>query len=593
MLTRILAVLLLGSSALAASPDSARFNAFLEACFQESLERSPERKARLGIREDTDKWDDISDAAEAEEQLMRIRHLNTMLAEFDPESLDPQDRLSFRLFQYTTQRDIDAFRWRYHSYPVNQMFGLHNNVPAFLANQHPIESVEDAQNYIRRLDAVPALFATLRENLRARQAMGILPPRFVFEHAINACNNIVSGAPFTQGPDCVILADFRKKVAALDGVSEAEKQRLISSAERALRDSVKPAYDALVSLLREQQSVATDEDGAWKLPDGADFYQHALERMTTTPLTADEIHQMGLDEVARIHAEMRDIMLRTGFEGSLAEFFDYTRSDPRFYYPNTARGRGEYLDEAMRLTDAMRARLDEFFITKPKADMVVQPVEPFRERSAGKAFYNAGSPDGSRPGIYYVNLYNTLDMPRYQMEALAFHEGIPGHHMQVSIAQEMTDLPQFRRYGGITAYSEGWALYTEYLAKEMGFYTDPYSDFGRLAMELWRACRLVVDTGLHSRKWSRQQAIDYLKNNTPNPEGDCVRAIERYIVMPGQATAYTVGRNTMLRLRERAKQQLGPAFDIREFHDVVLTSGAVPLDILEEQVDEWVSSKQR
>jgi len=593
MLTRLLTVLLLTSAALGVSPDSARFNEFLEACFQESLDRSPERKARLGIKEDTDKWDDISDAAEAEEQLVRIRQLNTMLAEFDPESLDPQDRLSFRLFQYTTERDIDNFRWRYHNYPVNQMFGLHNNVPTFLANQHPIESVADAENYIRRLDAVGPLFQTLCANLRARQAMGIMPPRFVFEHAINASTSIVTGEPFdNSGGESVIYADFRKKVEALQGVSDADKQRLAAGAVRALRTSVKPAYDNLVTLLREQQSAATDDDGAWKLPGGAAFYQNALERTTTTTLTADEIHQMGLDEVARIHGEMREIMSKTGFQGTLAEFFDYTRSDPRFFYPNTARGRGEYLDEAMRLTDAMRARLDEFFITKPKADMVVQPVEPFREKSAGKAFYNAGSPDGSRPGIYYVNLYNTLDMPRYQMEALAFHEGIPGHHMQVSIAQELTEVPQFRRYGGITAYSEGWALYTEYLAKEMGFYTDPYSDFGRLAMELWRACRLVVDTGLHSKKWTRQQAIDYLKANTPNPEGDCVRAIERYIVMPGQATAYTVGRNTILRLRERAQQQLGPKFDIREFHDVVLTSGAVPLDILEEQVDAWVSSKR-
>lgn len=592
MLHRLLTVLVLTSSALGASPDSARFNDFLEKCFQESLARSPERKARLGIKEDTDKWDDISDAAEAEEQLMRIRQLNTMLAEFDPGRLDPQDRLSFRLFQYTTERDIDNFRWRYHNYPVNQMFGLHNNVPAFLANQHPIASVEDAEHYIKRLEAVSALFATLRENLLARQAMGIMPPRFVFQHAINACTNIITGAPFTDGPDSVILADFRKKVAALDGVSDADKQRLLAGAERALRERVKPAYESLVTLLREQQSVATDDDGAWKLPDGAAFYQNALERTTTTTLTADEIHQMGLDEVARIHGEMREIMSKTGFKGTLAEFFDYTRSDPRFFYPNTARGRGEYLDEAMRLTDAMRARLDEFFITKPKADMVVQPVEPFREKSAGKAFYNAGSPDGSRPGIYYVNLYNTLDMPRYQMEALAFHEGIPGHHMQISIAQELTGVPQFRRYGGITAYSEGWGLYTEYLAKEMGFYTDPYSDFGRLAMELWRACRLVVDTGIHSKKWTRQQAIDYLKSNTPNPEGDCVRAIERYIVMPGQATAYTVGRNTILRLRDRAKQRLGPKFDIREFHEVVLTNGAVPLDILEELVDQWISSKR-
>ncbi|HBS28127.1 MAG TPA: DUF885 domain-containing protein [Phycisphaerales bacterium] len=568
--------------------EGARLNIFLEACFQEALDKSPEEKARLGLKEDADEWDDISDSAAAEMQLMRIRHLNALKARFDPARLQGQDRMSYRLFEYATERDIDAFRWRYHTYPVNQMYGVHNNVPAFLINHHEVATVGDAENYIKRLEGVPALFEALKENLRTRQSMGIMPPRFVFEHAINACERIVSGAPFdASGRDSTILEDFRTKVGAL---GEADRAGLIARAEGALKERVRPAYEGLIALLREQQAQATDDAGAWKLPDGRAFYASAVQRTTTTDLTPEQVHEMGLREVARIHAEMTEIMKKTGFSGSLADFFEHTRSDPKFFYPNNSRGRGEYLEEAMRLTDEMRSRLDQFFITKPKADMVVRPVEPFREKSAGKAFYNAGSPDGSRPGVYYVNLYNTMDMPRYQMEALAFHEGIPGHHMQISIAQELEALPRFRRFDGYTAYSEGWALYTEVLAKEMGFYTDPYSDFGRLAMELWRACRLVVDTGLHDKQWTREQAIDYLMKNTPNPKGDCTRAIERYIVLPGQATAYTVGRNTIMALRDRAKRALGPKFDIRRFHEVVLTSGAVPLDVLEEMVEEMIRS---
>jgi len=248
------------------------------------------------------------------------------------------------------------------------------------------------------------------------------------------------------------------------------------------------------------------------------------------------------------------------------------------------------LAEATRIIDTMKSRLDELFIVKPKADMVVKAVEPFREQSAGKAFYEQPSMDGSRPGIYYANLYRMSGMPKYQMEALAYHEGIPGHHMQIAIAQELDNVPKFRKFGGYTAYIEGWGLYTEFLPKEIGMYQDPYSDFGRLAMELWRACRLVVDTGLHDKKWSREQAIQYLVDNTPNSKGEAVNAIERYIVMPGQATAYTVGMLKMLELREKAKTELGDKFDIRQFHDVVLKNGAVPLDVLEQLVDQYIQS---
>jgi uncharacterized protein (DUF885 family) len=284
-------------------------------------------------------------------------------------------------------------------------------------------------------------------------------------------------------------------------------------------------------------------------------------------------------------------MEQVDFEGDLQEFFAYLRDDSRFYYPDTDAGRQEYLTRAENIIRAMQQRLGELFITQPASQLTVKAVEPYRAASAGKAFYNRGAPDGSRPGIYYANLYSMREMPTYQMEALAYHEGIPGHHMQYSISMELEDVPKFRRYGSFTSYGEGWGLYTEKLPKEMGFYDDPYSDAGRLAMELWRACRLVVDTGIHHLHWTRKQAIDYLQVNTPNPEGDSVKAIERYIVMPGQATAYTVGMLEILRLRENAKRQLGDEFDLREFHEVVLTNGPVPLSLLDDLVDDWTASK--
>jgi len=342
--------------------------------------------------------------------------------------------------------------------------------------------------------------------------------------------------------------------------------------------------------LEAHAEVATTEDGVWKLPDGKAYYETRLEARTTTDMSAEEIHQLGLSETERIHGEMREIMALVGFEGSLQEFFEFMRTDEQFYLPNTPEGRAEYIAGAEEIIAGMEARLTEVFNRFPEADMVVKAVEPFRERSAGKAFYQRPSADGSRPGTYYANLYRMEDMPTYQMEALAFHEGTPGHHMQIAIQQELDDVPSFRRFSGVTAYSEGWGLYSEYFPKEMGFYQDPFSDFGRLAMELWRAARLVVDTGLHDKQWTREEAVQWLLDNTPNPEGDAIKAIDRYIVMPGQATAYKIGMNKILELRARAESELGAAYDIRDFHDVVLANGPVPLSILEENVEAYIAA---
>ncbi|KKL63888.1 hypothetical protein LCGC14_2170610, partial [marine sediment metagenome] len=351
------------------------------------------------------------------------------------------------------------------------------------------------------------------------------------------------------------------------------------------------SYSKLINYLAQLEKRADDRDGAWKFPDGEAFYNNALARTTTTDLTAKEIHTIGLAEVSRIHDEMRQIKEKVGFKGDLQAFMQFMKTDKQFYLPNTEAGKQQYLDEATALINTMKSHLDELFIVKPKADMVVKRVEAFREKAAGKAFYQQPAPDGSRPGIYYANLYDMEAMPTYQMEALAYHEGIPGHHMQIAISQELEGVPKFRKFGGYTAYIEGWGLYSELLPKEMGMYADPYSDFGRLSMELWRACRLVVDTGIHEMKWTRQQGIDYYVNNTPNATSDGVKMVERHIVMPSQATAYKVGMLKILELREAAKVKLGDKFDIRQFHDVVLKNGAVPLNVLESFVDQWVASK--
>ncbi len=565
-------------------------NAFFEDTFNRDVMKSPVYQTYMGIKKDYDKWDDgseervLADFEQTKADLVALKAINREL-------LDDATKVSYDLKKQALENEIADFKWRHYNYPVNQMFGVHSMIPAFLINQHQIADVSDAKAYISRLNGVTMVIDQLIKDLDVRADKGIIAPKFVFPHVIDSSKNILHGAPFDTGEDSTLLADFKRKVAALE-ISESEKSALISDAEKALKAAVKPSYTKLINYLAQLEKRADERDGAWKFPDGETFYNNALARTTTTDLTAKEIHSIGLAEVARIHDEMSAIKEKVGFDGDLKAFMQFMKTDKQFYYPNTAEGKQRYLDEATALIDNMKSRLDELFIVKPKADLKVKAVEAFREKAAGKAFYQQPAPDGSRPGIYYANLYDMEAMPTYQMEALAYHEGIPGHHMQIAIAQELEGVPKFRKFGGYTAYVEGWGLYSELVPKEMGLYEDPYSDFGRLAMELWRACRLVVDTGIHAMKWTRQQGIDYYVNNTPNATSDGVKMVERHIVMPSQATAYKVGMLKILELREAAKEQLGDKFDIREFHDVVLKNGAVPLNVLEKFVDQWVAKKQ-
>ncbi|MDG1667056.1 MAG: DUF885 domain-containing protein [Hellea sp.] len=568
-----------------------QLNEWLNNKFYERVRRYPQYLAGLGIKERMTEWNDPSYEFALKELEIISNEMNEIKVKFNFDSLADEEKLSYRLFLENSQNSLDQMEWWYHDYALTQMYGAHSGVPTFLINQHPIDNIADANAYIKRIELSGNYLEKVLENTRESARKGIRTPRFVYGHVISTSRNIIRGFPFEKSDKLnLVYDDFNKKIFELSLPKEVS-ENLKKQAQDALQGSFKPAYILLINEMLTQQKLTTEDDGVWKLPRGNEYYASRLKTMTTTELSAKEIHQIGLDEVDRIHEEMRAIMSKVGFESNLQDFFKYLKDEPRFTYPDTEAGREDYIKEATRIIETISKRLDEVFLKLPKAKLEVRRVEAFREKTAGKAFYSRGTPDGSRPGYYYANLNDINDMPKYQMEALAYHEGNPGHHMQLSISQELSGVPEFRKHNSVTAYTEGWGLYSEFFPKEMGFYDDPYSDFGRLAMELWRAARLVVDTGIHDKKWTRTEAIDYLLANTPNPKNDCEKAIERYIVMPGQATAYKIGMMKILELRENAKDKLQEKFDIRSFHDTVINSGPVPLNILEERVDSWINKE--
>ncbi|MGQ2943551.1 MAG: DUF885 domain-containing protein [Blastomonas fulva] len=582
----VLASPVAAQTAPAAKANSAELAAFFEQVDADGLAQSPQGKAYRGIRDaDYGKWNDPSDAKAVADFERGQKALATMKARFDPAKLSAEDALSYRLFEYQAERAAKAHPFRRNDYVFDQMNGAQSQMPAFLINIHRVASKSDAEAYVARLQGIgPRLDGLIAES-RTRAEAGVMPPKWVYPFVIDDARNVIKGAPFDGGAPSTLLADLSKKVDALD-IPAAEKAALIAAGSDALLTSVKPAYQRLIAEMERQQAIAPAEDGVWRFKDGAAYYAQLLASYTTTDLTPDQVHQIGLDNVARIHGQMREIMKTVGFTGTLQEFFAFVRTDDRFYFKT----REDYLATVDTKLKAMTAKLPGYFNTLPKAPLTVKAVEAFREKSAGKAFYQSPAPDGSRPGTYYVNLYNLKDMASTELEALAYHEGLPGHHLQRAVQTELGDLPPFRRFGGVTAYTEGWGLYSEELGKDMGFYEDPYSDFGRLGMELWRACRLVVDTGIHHKRWSREQAIGYLTENTPNPDGDISKAIERYVVYPGQANAYMIGKLKIMELRERAQKALGPKFQYGRFHDAILKSGPVPLTVLEERIDGWIAS---
>ncbi len=528
--------------------------------------------------------------AKGNEMMEKVSEIRATILEYDDASLSEADRLSKEIALYLLDYAEDAKPYRYHNYPVNQLFGVQNGYPSFMQAQHQVHSVEDAEHYLSRLTAVKLKFEQNLEGIRLRTEKGIIPPRFVIERVLTEMNNFVA-TPVTEN---ILYTSLSAKLSEADGIPAEDQQRLLADAERRIRDDVYPAYQGFIDYFSALSPQAGTDDGFWHLPQGSDAYAMALKLFTTTDYSADEIHQLGLEEVARIQAEILAILGSEGFdaEAGFTATIDALAADPRFYYEDNDAGRAEILADYQGILDEIDAGLAEAFNIRPAAGMEVVRIPEFKEKTAPGAYYQPPAIDGSRPGRFFANLYDIKATPRYSMRTLAYHEGIPGHHFQIALGMEQEGLPFFRRMSPFTAYVEGWALYSEQLAWELGFQDDPFDNVGRLQAELFRAVRLVVDTGIHHKRWSREQAIEYMRDNTGMAESDVISEVERYIVMPGQATAYKVGMMKILALRSKAQEQLGERFDLRDFHDVVLQNGAVPLDILERLVDRYIEDKR-
>jgi uncharacterized protein (DUF885 family) len=579
-----------------AAQESARLNEWLDERYEEQLAFSPLTKTRLGRKDDYDRIDDLSEAG-AEAQLEWLRGTVAELErDFDRAALTAEAQTSYDLWRYGLERAEAAWPFRRRGYVFNQMQGPHTFLPQALINFHRVDEEADMVAYVARLRESARALRQALARAQAAASEGVHAPRFAYDAVVQQSRAVITGAPFSGAGDSPLFADVEAKLASLLAAGKIDSTRaeqLRTAAAAALREDVGTAYAELIAWA-ETDRTNSDEvaTGVWKLPDGPEYYVERLAASTTTAMTADEVHTLGLAEVTRIHAEMEEIKRQVGFAGTLQEFFASLRNDPRFLFPNTDEGREGYLQTSRDHYALVEERLPQYFGLLPKAGLVVKRVEAFREQPGAAQHYQAGTPDGSRPGTYYVHLIDMRSMPKVELESVAYHEGIPGHHMQIAIAQELTAVPMFRTQSFYTAYTEGWGLYAERLAKEMGGYQDPYSDFGRLGAEIWRAIRLVVDTGLHAKGWTEQQAVDYFLANGPTSEGQVRSEIRRYIVTPGQATAYKVGMLKILELRERATTALGDRFDIRGFHDTVLGGGALPLSILERRVDDWIAGER-
>jgi uncharacterized protein (DUF885 family) len=568
-----------------------RLMAFLDAAFEASAARNPQFLTALGRKDQYDRLNTHTDEYRQQGLALSQSQLARLRAEFNPANLTAAGRLSYRLFEREVEQDVEDFRWRWHGFEADTNGSPAGSIPVFLINQHRVSSVADAEAYVARLRETERVMGEITANMRRQAASGIVPPRFNYAPVRQDARRVIAGAPFTSGEDVPVFADFKAKVAKLD-IPAAEKARLIAAAQEALTGPVRRGYQTFLETWDSLEAQATGTRRAWSLPEGQPSYDNRLKFSTTTELTADQIHQIGLEQVARNHREMERIKKQVAFTGTLQQFFQHIIKGRQYKYPNTQAGRQRYLADARTYVDQVMAVAPKWLRRLPKASLEVRAVEEWRQETAPVAFYNRPSEDGSRPGIYYVNLADMNQVLKPQTEAISYHEGAPGHHFQSALAQELPNVPKFRRFGGYGAYGEGWGLHSEGLGKEMGFYDDPYSEFGMYSTQLWRAVRLVVDTGIHSKRWSREQAIDYFRQNALLSERDAVKEVERYFNNPGQATSYMVGQLKILELRDRARQSLGDKFDIRDFHAVVLENGSVPLGVLEELVDAYIGEKR-
>ena len=578
--------------------ESKRLNTWFDAQYEKQLEFSPLQLTFQGRKELYDQLDDFSEEGTRKQIAWMKSSVEEMESKFDYAKLDPETQLSWDLWERQYKDARDGLPFLSHGYPFDQMNGAQNLVPMFMINFHKVDDESDYLAYVSRLQKSEALFDQLLERGRTATAKGIRPPKFAYEGVIDQSKKVTTGAPFTDGPDSALWADAQAKADALAEAGTITPERateLKEQARQALLENVGPAYERIIAFAEEElPKAAENATGVGTTqPEGAAYYAYQLKQNTTTDMSADEVHELGLKEVARLRGELDALKPKFDFEGDLQAFFKHVQDDPERLFPNTDAGRQAYIDEATADIDNIEQHLPEYFGLLPKAELVVKRVEPFREQDGAAQHYYPATPDGSRPGIYYAHLSDMNSMPKTELEVIAYHEGLPGHHMQISIAQELTGIPKFRTQQFTTAYTEGWGLYSEWLAKEMpDTYQTPYAEYGRLMSEMWRAIRLVVDTGLHAKGWTEQEAIDYFRANSSVPDAAIQSEVRRYLVNPGQATAYKIGMIKIQDLRRKAEAELGDAFDIRGFHDAVLGGGAMPLDLLEKRVDRWVQGEK-
>ena len=578
--------------------ETARLNQWFEKKYEEQLQFSPLQLTIQGRKDLYDQLDDLSERAQRERVAWQKASVEEMERTFTYASLGAEAKTSYDLWKQQYEYVRDGLPFLLDGYAFEQMNGAQSLLPTMMINFHKVDEESDYSAYISRLKASARAFDQLLERAHASAAQGIRPPKFAYEGVIDQSRKVIAGAPFSDGKDSAIWADAQAKADALvkNGKIDATRAAALKQEARAaLLEQFKPAYERVIAWCEEElPKAAVNAAGVGTTPaNGKAYYENRLRQMTTTDMSAEEIHALGLKEVARIKGEMNALKDKVGFKGDLDAFFAFIDSDPQFRFPNTDEGRQAYIDEATRMIANIKKELPNYFGLLPKADLEVRRVEAFRERDGAAQHYYPGTPDGSRPGVYYAHLSDMNAMPKPELEVIAYHEGLPGHHMQISIAQELTGVPKFRTQAGFTAYSEGWGLYSEWLAKQMpNTYQDPYSEFGRLSSEMWRAIRLVVDTGLHAKGWTEEQAVEYFDANSAIPIAAIRSEVQRYLIMPGQATAYKVGMIRIQALRSKAEAELGERFDIKGFHDAVLGGGALPLTLLERRVDEWIAARK-
>ena len=574
-------------------------NVFYEKTFITFVLEQPELLSMLGIAEQygyrrhNAHLDDAS-VAKMERDFATWRRDLDHLKSYDLAAQTREQRLSTRVLTWFIESRLEGERFRFHDYPVNQLGGVQSDTPDFLINVHRIEDRRGAEDYLARLGEVGRKFDQVLDGLVIREQKGVLPPRFVIDRVLAQMRGF-AGKPIVENP---LYLHFAERLESLPGLTQDDKRTMLARCSRVLETGVLPAYQKLIAFFEKQLPRATTDDGVWKLPDGDAYYAYRLRSETTTSMTPQAVHDLGLSEVARIERETKRIL---DGQGQLspgetpAQAIARLGREPRFLYPNTDQGRAAALADYRRMLAEQLVRSRAVIGRAPKAAIEVRRVPEFKETTAPGAYYVPPAVDGTRPGVFYANLRDMNEVPRFAMRTLAIHEGIPGHHFQMALAQELTGVPTFRTVIPFTAYSEGWALYAEWLGTELGVYEDdPFGDLGRLRDEMLRAVRLVVDTGIHYKRWPREAAIAYMMEKTGMPEGAVTTEVERYIVDPGQACAYKVGMLSIRRARERAQAALGPRFDagaLKAFHDVVLGGGALPLEVLDEQVDAWIKSR--